>query len=236
MKIALSVSYPSAPNDEKDIWRIECYLNAIKIGGGQGTPLYLDEWESRAEDAAREFDGLVLSGGADLPTQWYGQEPLEGAGLEFITPRRPEFEKTLVTKFLDAGKPVLGICYGLQFQNVYKGGALYQDLKLQTGTELQHTDGAQHVVEVRPESRLFEFIGETEFTVPSYHHQAVSDIAPRGIATAFAPDGTIEAIEWDDEPFFMGVQWHPERDPDSNATQKLMTAFVEACEVAQVGP
>ncbi|RYZ63244.1 MAG: hypothetical protein EOP09_17980, partial [Proteobacteria bacterium] len=83
---------------------------------------------------------------------------------------------------LKEGLPLLGICYGLQFQNVYKGGALYQDLKLQTGTDLLHTDGAQHVVEVRRESRLFEIIGETEFTVPSYHHQAVSEIGLGGVA------------------------------------------------------
>ncbi|BCM91340.1 putative glutamine amidotransferase [Abditibacteriota bacterium] len=234
MNIALSVSYPSAPTDEKDIWRIECYLNAIRMGGGTPTALFLDEWENRAEDAVREFDGLILSGGADLPTEWYRQQPLEGAGLDLVSPRRPNFEKTLVAQFLEARKPILGICYGLQFQNVYKGGALYQDLKLQTGTDLLHTDGAQHVVEVRRDSRLFEFIGETEFTVPSYHHQAVSEIAPGGVATAFAPDGTIEAVEWSDDPFFLGVQWHPERDPDSNATQKLMAAFVAACEMSQV--
>ncbi len=234
MNIALSVSYPSAPTDEKDIWRIECYLNAIRMGGGNPTPLYLDDWENRPEDAVREFDGLILSGGADLPPEWYGQDPLQEAGLDIVSPRRPNFEKTLVTLFLEAKKPILGICYGLQFQNVFKGGALYQDLKLQTGTKLQHTDGAQHVVEVRRESRLFELIGETEFTVPSYHHQAVSEVAPGGIASAFAPDGTIEAVEWDDDPFFLGVQWHPERDPDSNATQKLMSAFVTACEMSQV--
>src|SRR4051794_5940109 len=116
MNIALSVSYPSAPTDQKDIWRIECYLNAIRMGGGNPTPLFLDEWEKRAEDVVREFDGLILSGGADLPTEWYGQKPLEGAGLDLVSPRRPDFEKTLVTLFLEAKKPVFGICYGLQFQ------------------------------------------------------------------------------------------------------------------------
>ncbi|RYZ64707.1 MAG: hypothetical protein EOP09_15510, partial [Proteobacteria bacterium] len=126
MQIALSVSYPSPPTDEKDIWRIECYLNAIRIGGGEGTPLYLDDWEKRPEDVVQEFDGLILSGGADLPTEWYGQTPLDGAGLDLVSPRRPGFEKTLVGLFLEAKKPVLGICYGLQFQNVFKGGALYQ--------------------------------------------------------------------------------------------------------------
>ncbi len=229
MKIALSVSYPSPPADEKDQWRIECYLNAIKIGGGVGTPLYLDEWEFKAEEAARRFDGLVLSGGADLPTQWYHQEPLDGAGLDFVNERRPNFEQKLVDAFIEARKPVLGICYGLQFQNVHQGGALYQDLKLQVGTELLHTDGAQHVVALRRDSKLFGIIGQEEFTVPSYHHQGVSDVAPGGRAICFAPDGVVEAVEWEFEPFFLGVQWHPERAPDSHATQQLMKAFVAAC-------
>ena len=229
MKIALSVSYPSPPTDEKDIWRIECYLNAIEIGGGVGTPLYLDEWELKAKHVAQKFDGLVLSGGADLPPSWYRQEPLEGAGLDLINERRPEFEQGLVDAFIEAKKPVLGICYGLQFQNVHQGGALYQDLKLQVGTELMHIDGAQHVVEVRRDSQLFKIIGEEEFTVPSYHHQGVSDVAPGGRAVAFAPDGVVEAVEWEFAPFFLGVQWHPERAPDSHATQQLMKAFVAAC-------
>lgn len=229
MQIALSVSYPAPPRDEKDQWRIECYLNAIKIGGGIGTPLYLDDWEFKAQEAAQHFDGLVLSGGADLPTQWYHQEPLEGAGLDFVNERRPHFEQGLVDAFIEARKPVLGICYGLQFQNVHRGGALYQDLKLQVGTELQHTDGAQHLVTLRRDSKLFDIIGEEEFTVPSYHHQGVSDVAPGGRAVCFAPDGVVEAVEWDLDSWFLGVQWHPERAPDSNATQQLMRAFVAAC-------
>ncbi len=229
MKIALSVSYTAPPKDEKDIWRIECYLNAIQIGGGTPTVLFLDEWEGKAEQIARDFDGLVLSGGADLPPDWYGQAPLDGAGLDLVSPRRPEFEKQLVGEFLREKKPVLGICYGLQFQNFFMGGSLYQDLKLQVGTELQHVDGAQHVVELRRDSKLFDIIGDSEFTVPSYHHQGVSDVAPGGRAVCFAPDGIVEAVEWNVESWFLGVQWHPERAPDSNATQKLMRAFVAAC-------
>jgi len=229
MQIALSVSYPSPPADEKDIWRIECYLHAIQIGGAIGTPLFLDEWEHRAEEVAREFDGLVLSGGADLPPGWYRQEPLAGAGLELVNERRPVFEKQLVQAFVAVRKPILGICYGLQFQNVWKGGALFQDLRLQTGTTMIHTDGAQHFVRLERDSRLFSIIGEEEFTVPSYHHQGVSEVAPGGRAVCFAPDGVIEAVEWNEGDWFLGVQWHPERAPDSNATQKLMRAFVSAC-------
>jgi len=230
LQIALSVSYPSPPSDEKDIWRIECYLNAIRIGGALGTPLFLDEWENKAQDVARAFDGLVLSGGADLPPGWYRQEPLDGAGLDLVSPRRPVFEKQLVGAFVAARKPILGICYGLQFQNVWKGGALFQDLKSQHVTDYPHENGKLHEVRLERGSRLFEIIGEERFGVPSYHHQGVSDVAPGGRAICFAPDGVIEAVEWNEGGWFLGVQWHPERAPDSNATQKLMRAFVAACQ------
>jgi len=232
MQIALSVSYSSPPSDEKDIWRIEGYRAAIEIGGGVGTPLFLDEWEDKAEEIARGFDGLVLSGGADLPPSWYGQEPLDGAGLDLVSARRPVFEQALVGAFVAAGKPVLGICYGLQFQNVWKGGALFQDLKSQHVSDYPHEDGNLHEVRLERDSRLFEIIGEEEFMVPSYHHQGVSDVAPGGRAVCFAPDGVIEAVEWNEDNWFLGVQWHPERAPDSNATQKLMRAFMAACEGA----
>jgi len=229
MKIALSVSYPSPPSDEKDIWRIECYLNAIQIGGALGTALYLDEWETKAHEVARDFDGLILSGGADLPPGWYRQEPLDGAGLDLVSERRPVFERALVQAFVAAKKPVLGICYGLQFQNVWKGGALFQDLKLQTGTTYPHEDGKPHEVRLLRDSKLFEIIGEDRFAVPSYHHQGVSEVGAGGRAVCFAEDSGIEAVEWNDAAFFLGVQWHPERALESNATQKLMRAFSAAC-------
>ena len=229
MKIALSVSYPAPPSDDKDKWRIECYLDAIRIGGGEPTVLFLDEWETKAAEVAREFGGLVLSGGADLPTDWYGQEPLEGAGLELVSPRRPEFERQLVGEFLAAKKPILGICYGLQFLNVVRGGALFQDLKLQTGAIYPHENGELHPVRLARDSQLFGIIGEEEFAVPSFHHQAVSVVAPGGRAVAWADDGTIEAVEWAGESWFLGVQWHPERAADSDATKRLVGAFVGAC-------
>jgi len=227
-KIALSVSYPHFPEDQTDIWRIEKYLALTTGFDAQIEPLYLDEWEARADEIAATFDGLILAGGADLPTDWYGETPLEGAGLELVSERRPNFEKKLVADFVKAEKPVLGICYGQQFLNVAFGGSLFQDLVLQTGTTLQHTDGFLHPVKVERDSLLYQIVGETEFLVPSFHHQAVKVVAPDALAIAFAEDGTVEAVEWRDKSFLLGVQWHPERALESNATQKLMRAFLDA--------
>ena len=227
-KIALSVSYAAPPTDSTDLWRIEKYLGLAEGFDAQIFPLYLDEFEAQIETIARDFDGLILAGGADLPTDWYGEAPLEGANLDEVNPRRPLFEKRLVADFEALRKPVFGICYGCQFLNVWKGGTLIQDLVLQTGTTLEHADGFEHPVEVAPDSLLHEIVGETSFLVPSFHHQAIKDAAPGAVICAFAPDGTPEAIEWRGDSFFLGVQWHPERAPHSNATRKLMAAFLAA--------
>jgi putative glutamine amidotransferase len=227
-KIALSVSYSSFPHEQADIWRIEKYLGLTAGFDAQVEPLYLDEWEERVDEVAGAFDGLILAGGADLPTDWYGEAPLEGAGLDVVSTRRPNFEKKVVNDFIKVKKPVLGICYGQQFLNVAMGGSLFQDLILQTGTTLQHTDGFLHTVKLKRDSLLYEIVGEEEFLVPSFHHQAVKAVAPEAVASAFAADGTIEAVEWRDKPFFLGVQWHPERAVESNATQRLMRAFLSA--------
>ncbi len=234
-KIALTVSYASRPTDEKDLWRLEKYFAAIRNGGPgvQVEALFLDEWAENPQRVAENFDGVVLAGGADLPTQWYGEAPLEGAGLEMVNERRPKFENEVVGAFLDAKKPILGICYGCQFLNVYRGGALIQDIELQLPERenaVVHVDGNEHTVILNRDSQLYKIIGEEEFAVPSYHHQSISRVAPDGWISSHAPDGVAESVEWQSGGFCLGVQWHPERAPDSNATRRLMEAFVGASE------
>lgn len=231
-RIALTLSYPQPPTDEKDVWRLEKYLAVVQATGASIEPLYLDDWENRASEVAERFDGLLLSGGADLPTELYGEAPLPGAGLEFISPRRPRFEREVVGDFLERGKPILGICYGCQFLNVFRGGALVQDIELQLAGRPHpqvHVDGNQHSVRLESDSQLARIVAEPEFLVPSYHHQAVSRLAPDAKVSSYAPDGVVESVEWDG-PFCLGVQWHPERAPESNATRRLMEAFVGACD------
>lgn len=233
-KIALTVSYASLPTDEKDLWRLEKYFAAIRNGGGNVhvEALYLDEWSEKSQLVVENFDGVVLAGGADLPTSWYGESPLEGANLETVSEARPKFENEVVGAFLDAKKPILGICYGCQFLNVYRGGALIQDIELQLPERenpVVHVDGNEHLVRLNRESQLYQIIGEEEFAAPSYHHQAISRVAPDAWVSSHAPDGVAESVEWQSGGFCLGVQWHPERAPDSNATQKLMSAFIAAC-------
>ena len=231
-RIALTVSYPAPPSDEKDLWRLEKYSAVIVNAAMEIEILFLDEWAANARHAAQSFDGVVLAGGADLPPDWYGQTPLEGAGLDLVSDARPQFEREIVSEFLERDKPVLGICYGAQFLNVYRGGALVQDLDLQLpnrAPQLEHADGNLHSVRLNRDSKLYQIVGEEEFEVPSYHHQAISRAANDALISAVAPDGVSEAVEWNGPQWMLGVQWHPERAPESNATQRLFEAFKAAC-------
>ena len=231
-KVGLTVSYAHWPEDPKMAGRLEMYLEAARAGGAAIEPLFLDDWENRAATVAEQFDGIVLAGGYDLAPSWYGEEPMPEAGLELMPERRPHFEKTVVESFAAQGKPVLGICYGCQFLNVLRGGSLFQDIALQIPGASRHVaenEGVPHPVRVEKDSRLFAIVGQEEFEVQSYHHQAAARIAPGARVTAWAPDGVVEAIEWPGESFFLGVQWHPERSPGTEATQRLFAAFAGAC-------
>ena len=231
-RIALTVSYPAPPADEKDQWRLEKYLAMARAANLDLEPLFLDEWAANARHAAQSFEGVILAGGADLPTDWYDQEPLEGAGLELVSDARPKFEREVVDEFLARDKPVLGICYGCQFLNVYRGGALIQDIDLQLparSPQLEHADGSIHSVRLERDSKLYQIVGEAEFEVPSYHHQAISRPAQGSLISALAPDGVLEAVEWRGPEWMLGVQWHPERAPESSATRRLIETFAAAC-------
>lgn len=228
-RIGLTVSHPFLPETDIARERVAHYVRMTAAAGAELIPLYLDEWEHRAEEVAQEFDGLMLSGGADLAPSCYGQEPIAGAGLDIVSQRRPDFDRAAVTAFLAVKKPILGICYGVQFLNVYFGGSLVQDIALQVPGAMEHRAGVRHGVTLAPGSLLRKLVGESSCEVPSYHHQSVLQVAPGARVAALAPDGVIEALEWAQEPFLCGVQWHPERDADGAATRNLMAAFVGAC-------
>ncbi|MCC7207459.1 MAG: gamma-glutamyl-gamma-aminobutyrate hydrolase family protein, partial [Anaerolineae bacterium] len=136
---------------------------------------------------------------------------------------------------LDDGKPILGVCRGVQALNVAAGGTLVQDLAAQRPGSLRHQyypekprEYLAHTVETVQGARLAGILGPVA-TVNSFHHQAVERVAPVLRACAFAPDGVIEAIEHPDRPFVVGVQWHPESLVETDpAMRSLFTAFVES--------
>ena len=119
------------------------------------------------------------------------------------------------------GKPVLGICLGIQSINVYFGGKLHQDIPghKEPGRDIRH------MVTLARGSRLKEIMGIDRMAVNSYHHQAIKAVAPELYASAVSDDGVVEAIELPGEKFVVGVQWHPERMQEEDSSRRLFEAF-----------
>ncbi len=171
--------------------------------------------DATLDDYAQVLGGLVLQGGSDVWPGSYGETPLEErwAGDRV----RDQYELALLRAFTRAGKPVLGVCRGLQLLNVAYGGTLYQDIARQRPEALLHRDAARydrhlHEVELLPGSRLAAlYPGLVTARVNSVHHQAIKDLAPGLVAEARSPrDGLIEAVRRPGDGFVAAVQWHPE--------------------------
>lgn len=165
-----------------------------------------------AADYAELIDGFIAPGGFDVEPRWYGEEPRREIGR--TVPMRDAFEIPLLRALREAGKPVFGICRGLQVINVAFGGTLWQDIPSQVNESwIQHsqaTDEAMpvHHVSIVPGSRVAAALGETAY-VNSRHHQAAKAVAPGFRVTATSPDGIVEALESEDG-LLTAVQWHPE--------------------------
>jgi len=173
---------------------------------------------------AQWLDGLVLHGGADVSPLSYGEQPLQEkwSGDKI----RDEYEMDLVAAFEREGKPVFGVCRGLQLMNVAYGGTLYQDIATQMPEALVHRDASVydhnfHTVEFESGSRLAKLYPDARrVKVNSIHHQAIKKLAPGFAVEAVSnEDGLVEAIRRADpsKSYMAAVQWHPEfRQPGSD--------------------
>lgn len=199
-----------------------------------GVPVLLPNFDSAPylDALTSRLDGLILTGGQDVDPRRYGQEAT--SGLDTL-PERDAFELGLLARFIGTGKPIFGICRGMQLFNVYLGGTLHQDIGDAGISEREHSSvvsrdySLRHKVHLTPGSRIAEIMGRTEATVNSYHHQVVNRVA-RGLdVTALSEDGLIEGLESATHPFLLGVQWHPEKMAGENEEEMdLFHALVRA--------
>ncbi|WP_334134019.1 gamma-glutamyl-gamma-aminobutyrate hydrolase family protein [Tepidimonas sp.] len=189
----------------------------------------------RLRDYAQYLDGLILQGGADISPRAYGEAPLKPEWSGDAV--RDAYELELVHEFLEAGKPILGICRGMQLINVAFGGSLYQDIAtLVPGAiahETPHYDRHRHEVTLAPGGWLQRWNGSLPGRqVASIHHQAVKRLGRDLVVEATAPDGVIEAIRYQGRGFVFGVQWHPEfhspGDEELLDPTPMLDAFLEA--------
>lgn len=186
------------------------YAEIVKKSGGIPLLALDDGLGDMAKSYAKIADGLLLTGGADVSTSLYKEEQL----YDIIVPdlARDRLEMALIEEFVKLGKPIFGICRGLQILNSYFGGKLYQDIPDQLNEN--HDNMICHNVTITEGSILQELYGDKLY-VNSYHHQGIKVLAPDFRATAYADfdeDNSylIEAFEHKTLPIY-GVQWHPER-------------------------
>ena len=182
-------------------------------------------------------DGIILTGGCDINPVLYNQPGfLAYCDSKEIDEKRDEFEWKIMQHTEENQKPLLGICRGLQFVNVYFGGVLLPDIpsfgkynhaKFNEGNDREHSVG------VDTNSLLYKITGEKKGRVNSAHHQSVEIPGFGLVVNALSPDGIIEGMERKEpegKSYLMLVQWHPERMADQNSSfvKKIKQSFLDA--------
>lgn len=188
------------------------YIEALDKAGAK-TTLRCFQRVDKPPFCIRDYDALLLAGGIDIDPVYFGQEKHEKTELE---DGFDAFEFDILKEFMDCGKPVLGICRGIQVLAVALGGTLHQHLP-DLPTVTNNHSGNEHPVIISPGSLLYDLFKTDRLIVNSRHHQAAATVPEHVNITARSDDGIIECIEYKNT---FGVQWHPE-----NLLDRMMPLF-----------
>lgn len=204
------------------------YMNAVWNSGGNPVILAYTTDPKKLAEYAEVFDGFLFSGGVDVNPVLYGEEK-QFDSVE-IDDERDAFEKGLFDAVMPTGKPILGICRGIQSLNVFRGGTLHQHME----GHRQEAPGTTrtYAVTVTEGSLLHRLCGKSEILVNTFHHQAVKDVAPGLVVDGISADGYVEALHDPQHPFFLAVQFHPEFYcglEDDDHSRPMFEAFIDAC-------
>jgi putative glutamine amidotransferase len=226
---------PSHDMESGDVKARPTYMRALKAAGAIPVVMPLDASEEDLKQLSQDLDGFLFTGGPDVHPFLFGEETQAHCGN--VSPARDQMEISLLPMIMELQKPILGICRGIQVLNIALGGNIWQDIPSQVTRDfpLAHSqpfsyDMPCHTVALTEGSLLAQISESSSIEVNSMHHQAVKDLAPGLIASAYSTDYLIEALEMPDYPFFIGVQWHPEYLWEKNKEAfRLFQTFVKAC-------
>jgi len=207
------------------------YIDAV-VGAG-GIPILLAPFEATSVEIERVLalvDGVVISGGLDVDPAHYGH-----AAHALTKPAarvRDEFELLIAREAIKNEVPLLGVCRGMQILNVARGGTLHQHLPDLVGHDSHvapydqelAADARRFNIELASDSLAARAVGETTTFGWSNHHQGVDALGEGLVASGWARDGVVVAIEDPSRAFALGVQWHPEVDPRSRVIAALIDA------------
>lgn len=227
--IGISTDFASKePGRDARFFLKESYVRYFREGGARVVLLPFAP-SFHAEDWSF-LDGIVLSGsGPDIPPRFYGESQKFFPGT-WMAEDRVTFEFGLLEQSEKTGTPAFGICGGFQTMNVYRGGTLIQDLLTLSDSRIPHHESDHSILMTGPWSPRGGG-DEGMAVVNSFHHQGVERAGANLEVLAISPeDRLIEAFRDPVHPFFLGVQWHPERRPaDDPVSLFLRDAFLDAC-------
>ena len=218
------------------VWELDAallpmdYVQAVQRAGGLAILLPVDEQlVEDPDELLAMLDGLILAGGADIDPSTYG-EARDPHTVDTV-PERDRFEIALARAAIERDLPLLGICRGMQLINVACGGTLIQHLPDRFGHGEHRRvvgtfEGSDHEVNLVEGSLAQAAAGQPVHTTKSHHHQGVDCLGAGLIVTGTSvfEDELAEAIEVPGKRFVLGVQWHPEADPESTVIAALVAA------------
>lgn len=225
--------------------RLELETNRFYLGrdysealeGLGAVPLHIGLIPKRdyIREVLEKVDGILLPGSdTDVDPLRFGAEP--HPKLKRIIYEKEETDLMVLEESAKLKIPVLGICFGMQVLNVYRGGTLIQDIESQVANCFKHEQGtplarSSHTIEVQQGSVLSSLTDNKNVVVNSHHHQAIDKIGKNLKATAWAKDGIVECIEdMENEVFTLGVQWHPELSWKTDAlSRNIFERFISEC-------
>jgi putative glutamine amidotransferase len=208
------------------------YSEAVEAAGGAPVHISLIPKTDYIDTVVDGLDGILLPGSdSDIDPLRYGQQPHPNLGS--VHPIKDATDLLIIDAAERRQLPVFAICFGMQVLNVSRGGTLIQDIRSQWPDAIKHEQGVprdrpSHSVRVHDGSKLSEILRTAALAVNSHHHQAVENLGANLVATAWSPDGVIEALE---DPradrFVVAVQWHPELGWQTDEfSQRLFSAFM----------
>lgn len=211
------------------------YYEAVVRAGG--LPVLLPPLPDAAalEPLLTRLDGMLMIGGDDISPARLGTQPHPAS--TFMSPEREQSDFWLVERLLRSTLPTLGICLACQELNVARGGTIWQDLADEHPTAVTHRAGTtppypEHAVRVEEGSQLAQMLGCERVAglvrVNSVHHQGIRTVGEGLRAVAWAQDDLVEGLEVPEHPFFVAVQWHPERMPEDPLQRRLFAALIDA--------
>lgn len=206
-----------------------CIALCVRLAGGIAHRVYPNQtidWS--------QFDGLILSGGADIHPSLYGDVPAIESQYEQL---RDQLEVEALEWAIAHARPVLGICRGMQMLNVVKKGTLYQEVgrvfdDFLPNTSLLGKCIARRTVLLAKPSILYSLAGKSSLRVNSLHHQAVDQLGEGLIITARLENGLAQAIEAREGPWMLGTQWHPELMFYRSTQRRIFRDFIQAVKTA----